>query len=123
MVKSAAVEAWFADSDHPLKDVMLRVREIILNSDPRMEESIKWQSPTFEFQGNLVSFNPRSKAHVSLMFHTGALIPGNHQRLEGGANAARYMRIANLEDAEKCKDDLQAIVNAWCKWKAGTEEA
>lgn len=39
-------------------------------------------TPTFEFKGNIASFNP-SKHVVRLMFHVGAVIPGDHLRLEG----------------------------------------
>lgn len=54
---------------------MLRVREIVM-WDGRMSETIKRQSPTFMYHGDMASFNPRTKARVSLMFHTGASIPG-----------------------------------------------
>lgn len=64
------VDTWFAEYDHPAKDAMLPVRRIIL-SDDRMSETIKWKSPTFMYKGDMASFNPRTKAHVSLMFHTG----------------------------------------------------
>ncbi|HET6754802.1 MAG TPA: DUF1801 domain-containing protein [Jiangellaceae bacterium] len=113
MVHSPDVDAWFADFQHPLKDAMLRVREIILE-EPRMEESIKWKTPTFGYRGNLASFNPRSKAHVSLLFHTGASIPGEHRRLEGGGDTARYMRLADLTEVEAAADDLRRVVAAWC---------
>ncbi|MEM6995307.1 MAG: DUF1801 domain-containing protein, partial [Myxococcota bacterium] len=78
------VDAWFAASEHPMKAEMMRVRAIVLQADSRMAECIKWKTPTFTFGGNLASFNPKTKAHVSLMFHTGAKIPGTHARLIGG---------------------------------------
>jgi uncharacterized protein YdhG (YjbR/CyaY superfamily) len=53
-----------------MKDAMLRVRDVVLAADPRIDECIKWQTPTFTFGGNLASFNPRAKKHVSLLFHT-----------------------------------------------------
>ena len=111
---SAVVDEWFAAYEHPAKDAMLRVREIIL-SDDRMSETIKWKSPTFMFDGNMASFNPRTKAHVSLMFHTGATIPGAHPRLEGGGATARYMKFENLADVEDAAGEIRAIVDAWCE--------
>lgn len=107
------VDAWFDDYEHPLKDAMLRAREIIL-ADERMTETIKWKSPTFTYRGNMASFNPRTKAHISLMFHTGAGIPGAHPRLEGGGDTARYMKFASLEDVEAAREDLRRVVAAWC---------
>jgi hypothetical protein len=113
MPRNADVDAWFAEFEHPLKDAMLRVREIILE-EPRIDESIKWKTPTFSYRGNLASFNPRSKAHVSVLFHTGASIPGVHQRLEGGGDVARYLRLADLAEVEAAADDLRSVVAAWC---------
>jgi hypothetical protein len=107
------VDAWFDDYEHPAKDAMLRVREIIL-SDDRMSETIKWKSPTFTYEGNMASFNPRTKAHVSLMFHAGASIPGDHPRLEGEGEVARYMRFEDLEDVETGADEIRAVTAAWC---------
>lgn len=108
------VDAWFEEYDHPAKDAMLRVREIIL-ADDRMTETIKWKSPTFMYEGNMASFNPRTKAHVSLMFHTGASIPGSHPRLEGGGDTARYMKFTDLDDVEDAREEIEAVVRAWCE--------
>jgi len=108
------VDAWFDQYEHPAKDAMLRVREIIM-TDARVSETIKWKSPTFMYEGNMASFNPRTKAHVSLMFHSGATIPGDHPRLEGGGETARYMRFADLDDVEAARPEIASIVAAWCE--------
>jgi hypothetical protein len=113
------VEAWFRDLDHPLKDVMLRVRKIILATDKRVTEAIKWKSPTFMFEGNLASIDPRSKKHVSLMFHKGASLPGKHPHLEGGAGTVRYMRVADAKDLTARRRDLEAAVRAACELNEG----
>ena len=114
MATNPEVDAWFSEYEHPQKEAMLRVREIVLTDD-RMTETIKWKSPTFMYKGNLASFNPRTKAHVSLMFHTGALIPGDFSRLEGGGETARYMKFEDLEEVESARSELVAIVDAWCE--------
>ena len=108
------VDAWFAEYEHPLEGAMQLVRKIIM-SDPRMSETIKWKSPTFMYEGNMASFNPRTKAHVSLMFHTGASIPGTHSILEGGGDTARYAKFTSVEDVESKRADLLAVVDAWCR--------
>ena len=58
-MKNNEVDQWFAGYDNPQKDVLLYVREVILSCDSRIEECIKWQSPTFTYKGNIASFNPR----------------------------------------------------------------
>jgi hypothetical protein len=116
--KNPDVDAWFRDLDHPLKNSMLQVRKIILGTDRRLSEAIKWKSPTFVFEGNMASIDPRSKNHVQLMFHQGAALPGKHPRLEGGGGTVRYMRFASLDEVKAKRADLEAAVRAWCRLKA-----
>ena len=98
---------------------MLRVRDIVLAADSRVEECIKWKTPTFTYEGNIASFNPNTKRHVSLMFHTGAKIPGSFGRLEGTGNTARYLKIADDADAKSAAKELTRIIAAWCTMKDG----
>ena len=111
------VNEWMANYDNPMKPVVQRVREIIMAADERMEESIKWQAPTFMYKGNLASFFPKAKQHASLMFHTGAEIPGDFPHLEGEGDKARTMKFADLDEADARKEELEAIVMAWIEMK------
>jgi uncharacterized protein YdhG (YjbR/CyaY superfamily) len=115
--RSKEVDAWFARYDNPMKDVVQRIRSIILDADARIEESIKWQAPTFMYHGNLASFFPKSKQHASLMFHLGAKIPGRHSRLEGSGATSRVMKIGTVKEANAARRDIERIVRAWCDWR------
>jgi len=108
------VDAWFERYDNPMKEVVLRTREVILAADARIGETIKWSTPTFTYRGNLASFQPRAKQFASLLVHTGASIPGEHPLLEGGGDVARYVRLADLEAVERERPALEALVRAWC---------
>jgi uncharacterized protein YdhG (YjbR/CyaY superfamily) len=121
MPKRRQVNDWFATYDNPMKAVVQKVREIVLGADPRVDECIKWQAPTFTFEGNLASFFPKSKQHASLMFHLGAQIPGKHPRLEGSSDVGRVLKIGSVEEAEQAKPEIEAIVKAWCAWRKAGE--
>ena len=107
------VDDWFAERQHPLTDAMQLARRLILQADPRVTESIKWKTPTFAYEGNIVSFNP-SKKIVSLMFHRGAEIQGDFPCLEGDGRLVRVMRFADANQVEAARDELQAVIRAWC---------
>lgn len=118
MPKSAEVDAWFGSLDHPLKAAMLEVRKVILGTDRRITETIKWKSPTFMYEGNIASIEPRSKKQVSVLFHQGASLPGKHPGLEGGGGTVRYMRFADLDDVKARQADLEAAIRAGCELNA-----
>jgi len=118
--KDKAVDDWFKQLDHPLKDLMLGIREVILQADTRMSETIKWSTPTFSYEGNLLSIQPRAKQFVSLLVHRGSEIPGDHPILEGDADLVRTIRVASAEDLAARRADLEAVVHAWCDWRAGS---
>lgn len=93
---------------------MRAVRAVIVAADPRVTETIKWQSPTFVYKGNIASINPQAKAYVSLMFHRGAEISGDHPELQGGGETARYMRFESVEDVAAKRVALDSVIRAWC---------
>jgi hypothetical protein len=117
--RNPEVDRWLDQADHPLDATMRRARDIILGADGRVTESIKWKTPTFDYRGNLASFNP-SKRFLSIMFHRGAEIPGEHPRLEGDGRLVRTMRFADLDELEAGRADLEAVVRASCDWRAGS---
>jgi hypothetical protein len=119
MPRQPDVDAWFERYDNPMKPVVQRIREIVLDADPRIDECIKWQAPTFTYRGNLASFYPKSKQHASLLFHLGAQIPGDHPRLEGSGDTSRVLKVGSLEEAEAARADLEALVRAWIGWRDG----
>ncbi len=114
MNKNSVVDKWFEEYDNPMKEVVQAVREAILAADSRIEETIKWKAPTFVYKGNLASFFPKSKKHASLMFHKGASIQGDFPNLEGDGKEGRSMKFADLADLEDKREELSAIVVAWC---------
>ena len=123
MPQNKEVDAWLARYDNPMKPVVERIRAIVLAADPRIDECIKWRAPTFMYRGNLASFFPMSKQHASLMFHAGALIPGEHPLLEGGGDTGRVMKIGSLAEAESAKRDIERVVSAWCDWRDSAGES
>ena len=108
------VDAWMAKYENPQKPLVEAVRQTILKADKRMSETIKWQAPTFVYKGNFASFYPKSKAHVSLMFHTGAKIAGDFPSLEGTGDTSRVIKISDAGDLKAKTAELLRLVKAWC---------
>jgi hypothetical protein len=117
-MRNPDVDAWFEKKKHPMEMAMQAVRDAALAADPRITESIKWSTPTYSYEGNIFSFNP-AKKFVSLLFHTGAKIPGDHPGLEGEGDTARVMRFADADEVQRRSAELTQVLTAWCRWKDG----
>jgi hypothetical protein len=116
-IRDSVVDAWFEKYDNPQKDLVQRVRQVILDTDPRITETIKWQAPTFMYRGNIASFYPKTKSHVSLMFHTGASLPDPSGVLEGEGDTSRVLRILNHDDLTAKTDAIRQFVSSWIQLK------
>lgn len=107
------VDTLLKEKNHPLDAEIRKVREIILATDPRIEEAVKWKSPTFIYKGNIASYFMNAKKHVSLMFHKGATITDPHGLLEGEGKESRVAKFHSLDDIEQKKAALVAVINEW----------
>ncbi|MCB9311002.1 MAG: DUF1801 domain-containing protein [Lewinellaceae bacterium] len=115
MNKNPIVDEYLEKINHPLTEEIQLVREIILSTDKDIEETIKWNSPTFMYKGNMASYFMNAKKHVSLMFHKGALINDKTGLLKGDGKEARTAKFENIEDIKKRKKDLQLVVKEYMK--------
>jgi hypothetical protein len=120
MKTSPEVERWFAGKTLPAETTIRQVREIILRSDQRMTEFVKYGTLAFGYEGDFATFvQVSNKKKVSLMFNRGARIPGKFPHLEGSGPSARFMRFADLAEAQSRAAELSKIVAAWCSLTPG----
>jgi len=116
------VDEYLIKKAHPLTTEIQKVREIILSTDDRIEETIKWGSPTFVFNGNMASFFMNAKKFVSLMFHYGASMPNQSGLLQGEGKQGRTARFEDLEDIDKKELALRELVTEWIQMQEEEEE-
>ena len=107
------VDAWFDRYDNPQRDLVMAVRDAILDADDRGTEVVKWQAPTFVYKGNIASFYPKTKTHASLMFHRGAALDDPDGLLEGEGDVSRVARFLDADDLAAKRDALQRLIREW----------
>lgn len=113
MNSNPEVDEYLEKKNHPLTKEIQLVREIILATDNKIEECIKWRSPTFMYKGNMASYFMNAKKHVSLMFHKGAEIKDSSGLLEGDGKEGRVAKFSSIEDINAKKKSLESVVQAW----------
>lgn len=110
--------------DHPLKQSMEAMREIVLSANKEITEHIKWNAPSFCFKGeDRMTFNLRSNEYILIVFHRGAkakdgegkrpLFKDTTGLLEWATNDRAIVKLYGIKDVKEKKDILKKVVNQW----------
>lgn len=101
------------------------IRQFILNTDNAVGEQIKWNSPSFFYQGEMKPFNPKEykrdivvlnirKGTALPVFPTGATIKDTSGILEGNYEDGRRMvTLKNMEEVKTKGKNLQKLIQEW----------
>lgn len=110
--------------EHPLKEVIEEVRKIILSTDDKITEHIKWNAPSFCYGGeDRITFNLHEKGFFRLIFHCGAkakyrytnepLIIDTSGLLEWKAVDRAMMKFTDQDDVKAKEGKLREIITKW----------
>ena len=101
--------------DHPLKKEIEAVRNIIKNSNSKIEERIKWNAPSYYTTEDLLTFNPRATEQVHLVFHHPLIVKIKSPLLQGDYKDRRMVYFKNMKEIRSNKKELERIINELVK--------
>ncbi|MCB9195660.1 MAG: DUF1801 domain-containing protein [Flavobacteriales bacterium] len=67
------IEKSLAGKSEEIQELFFKLREILINHDERLTESIKWGMPSYDYKTIVVGLGA-FKNHVSIWFHKGAIM-------------------------------------------------
>ncbi|WP_233603848.1 MULTISPECIES: DUF1801 domain-containing protein [unclassified Pedobacter] len=99
---------------HPYKQEVEKLRTIITNANPLMQERIKWNSPSFYCLKDFAAFNLRAKGYVQIIFifYDENMIE-DPSFLQGNWKDRREARFYGMDDIEAKRPALEQFVNNW----------
>ncbi len=102
------VNEFMARLNHPFKAEVQAVRDIIKSVNSNITEEIKWNAPSFSYNGEyLVTFNLRTKQHIHLVFHNPQIANVKSELLEGDYKDRRMAYFTGMKDVKAGKADLE----------------
>lgn len=105
-----AVNAFMDELDHPLKQEVQAVRQIIMNTHSGIKEQIKWNAPSFGYTDYIVTFHLRPRDRVHLVFHNPHIAKVKSDILEGDYVDRRMAYFADMQDVKAKKAALENVV-------------
>jgi hypothetical protein len=106
--------------NHPIQEVIARLRSAILGSNDGITEHIKWTAPSFCYAGeDRVTFRLYPAERAQLIFHRGAKVKGDAAdfAFEDDTGLLRWVAddrgVVALREAEARQRELVEVVNQW----------
>jgi len=109
------VNEFVSKLEHPLKAEMEAVRAIIMQASSKIEETVQWGGPSFQYKEVLATFNPRVKDFVAVIFHQGERLDDKSGLLVKGEKGRAYAKFHNMVEVEANKTGLAKLVKGWVK--------
>ena len=117
--KASDVDEFMSQLDHPFKEEVQIVRDIIKSTDKGIIEEVKWKAPSFSYNGEyLVTFNLRETKRVHLVFHNRMIPKIRSHLLEGDYVDRRMTYFANMKDIKANKVELERVLKQLVKLNA-----
>ena len=91
------------------------LRDIILKTEPRLEEHIKWNAPSYYYNSDIVTFGPSKEGMTLLVFHHPAITRIKSPLLEGNYRNRRLVYFKGIPGIRKNKAELIRILKEHMK--------
>lgn len=116
------VDEFFSALEHPQRDVLVELRELILKADGEITEHIKWNGPSFCFGGeDRVTTNIHRDGSVMMVFHRGAKVKDLANFVFDDRSGLMEWKAADrsviiLADADDLRSKKEAISDTVARW-------
>ena len=108
MARSKNVDSWIAELDPLHREISVKLRDLILHTEPSLKETIKWGHPIYEKDGN-VCYLACNDRYVTLGFFNGAALNDPQKLIEGTGVKMRHVKLWTMADIQ------DALITTWVK--------
>lgn len=115
MTDTEKVNEYMAALDHPFKAEVEELRSIILGASKKLQERIKWNSPSFYYKKDLAAFHLRQTEYIHIVFVFPYGIIESPGLLEGDYKDRRMAKFYSMKDIKSKKAALEKFVKEWVK--------
>ncbi len=123
---SPAVSALIESMLDPARAMVFEIRKTIMKANPKITEGIKWNSPSFYWNGWFATVNARKGTEVMLVLHHGpaastdskvrSAVSDPSQLLKWHSADRASITFTNLKMLQESQSALAAIVKEWATY-------
>ena len=98
MSEKRTFDDWLEGVDAGLKPLAVELRQMFLEAEPDLRESIKWGNPCFEKKLRVFYLASQGDRYVTLGLWQGALLQNPEGLIEGTGKRMRHVKIRGEEE-------------------------
>ena len=83
------------------REILFRLRDLIYDVVPDAGEAIRWQRPSFSYNGRIICYIGGFQNHVTFAFHNGTMLNDPERLLEGSGKQMQFIRFKRSEDIDE----------------------
>lgn len=118
---SAAVDAFMASLEHPHKDAVAALRDVMRDADPSIVDGVKWNVPSFRTHEYFATTHLRARVGIGLILHLGAKVRKDaslriedpHGLLVWLADDRAVVHFGDIDAVQARRVALQVVVRQW----------
>jgi hypothetical protein len=120
--EAGSVSDFLATLEHPHKAAIEALRALILGTDDRVREEVKWNAPSFFITEHFATFKLRPLETVQVVLHTGARVRPDARALviddpagllKWAAKDRCVATFADMNDVESRRAAFASILRQW----------
>ena len=96
MNRDPRIDAYIANSAEFARPILTRVRELVHEACPEVEETLKWSMPSFVYAGGILCGMAAFKQHATFGFWKHALVVGDESPRDGMGSYGKMTRPTDL---------------------------
>jgi hypothetical protein len=119
------VDAYLATLEHPMRDLVIALRAVILEADASITDGVKWNAPSFRTRDWFATTHLRMKTGIGLILHFGAkknaiadsgvAVPDPQGLLDWLAKDRAMILFRDRDDLARKAPALQALLREWIR--------
>ncbi|MBI1933340.1 MAG: DUF1801 domain-containing protein [Ignavibacteriales bacterium] len=124
MKNEVAVNNFMNNLDHPYKEGIEFLRNVIKKCNDSIIEEIKWNAPSYKLENHFATFKLYPPKNIQIVLHTDSKLKGDphkfhlddpHQIIKWAAPDRCVITIKSNKEAKELSNEISSLINSWIK--------